>query len=182
MLLSAASPAPCQTKHIAPSPIASPMLIVMKPKKDPLDPPKYRAVVDYRRVNEYLKPLSYRMPTCDSLWYTLDRAKYISTADCADGYWLAPLDPSTSWMTAVDTPQGRMEWTCLPMGIQGLLEACDRGFLAARSSALTPRAQRAKLGATGGFAARCIRRCNLARAQTNSRIKPLRARNEIWLD
>ena len=75
-------------------------------------------VVDYRRVNEYLKPLSYRMPTCDSLWYTLGRAKYISTADCADGYWLAPLDPSTSWMTAVDTPQGRMEWTCLPMGIQ----------------------------------------------------------------
>eukprot|EP01046_Picozoa_sp_COSAG06_P079624 COSAG06_NODE_27032_length_602_cov_3.377734_2_plen_80_part_01 len=60
MLLSAASPAPCQTKHIAPSPIASPMLIVMKPKKDPLDPPKYRAVVDYRRANEYLKPLSYR--------------------------------------------------------------------------------------------------------------------------
>ena len=40
--------------------------------------------VDFRRINEFIKPHSFRLPTCDSLWYTLDDAKYISTADAAD--------------------------------------------------------------------------------------------------
>jgi hypothetical protein len=100
------------------SPIASPVLIIPKPKKNPTDPPRYRFVIDYRSVNTTLVPHSYRLPTCDSLWYTLDNATYISTADAADGYWLAPLDPETAWLTAFDTPEGRHEWTCLPMGIQ----------------------------------------------------------------
>ena len=30
----------------------------------------------------------------------MDKAKYITTADAADGYWLAPLDPETSYLTA----------------------------------------------------------------------------------
>jgi hypothetical protein len=64
------------------------------------------------------KHKSYRLPACDQLWYSLDNAKYISTADAADGYWLAPLDLETSYLTAVDTPLGRCEWTCLPMGLQ----------------------------------------------------------------
>ena len=100
------------------SPVASPLLIVPKPKKHPLDPPRYRLVCDYRRINKLIKHKSYRLPACDQLWYSLDNAKYISTADAADGYWLAPLDLETSYLTAVDTPLGRCEWTCLPMGLQ----------------------------------------------------------------
>ena len=66
------------------SPVGSPMLIILTPKKNPLDPPRYRCVIDFRRINEFIKPHSFRLPTCDSLWYTLDDAKYISTADAAD--------------------------------------------------------------------------------------------------
>ena len=101
------------------SPIASSLLCIPKPQKDPLDPPKYRLVSDYRHCNDkVIKHESARLPTCDQLWYSLDKAKIISTCDALDGYWLAPLDPQTSWITAVDTPIGRYEWTCLPMGIQ----------------------------------------------------------------
>eukprot|EP01043_Picozoa_sp_COSAG02_P099778 COSAG02_NODE_35885_length_462_cov_0.710744_1_plen_92_part_10 len=59
---------------------------------------------DYRQINKLIERKSYRLPSCDQLWYSLDKAKYISTADAADGYWLAPLDPETSFLTAVDTP------------------------------------------------------------------------------
>ena len=46
------------------------------------------------------------------------RRATVCTADAADGYWLAPLDQETKWLTAFDTPMGRYEWNCLPMGIQ----------------------------------------------------------------
>ena len=98
------------------SPIASPVLIILKPKLKPTDPPRYRFVVDYRMVNSVIEQHGFRVNTCENLWYTLDDAVFISTADAADGYWLAPLDPATAWLTAFDTPDGRMEWTCLPMG------------------------------------------------------------------
>jgi hypothetical protein len=49
----------------------------------------------------------------------LDKAKFVTTADAADGYWLAPLDKTTSYsLTAFDSPLGRLEWLCLPMGLQ----------------------------------------------------------------
>eukprot|EP01043_Picozoa_sp_COSAG02_P083364 COSAG02_NODE_21398_length_789_cov_2.708696_2_plen_89_part_00 len=31
---------------------------------------------------------------------------------------LAPLDKTTSYLTAFDSPLGRLEWLCLPMGLQ----------------------------------------------------------------
>ena len=72
-----------------------------------------RTASDFRRLTVCGTP---------SLWYTLDDAKYISTADAADGYWLAPLDQETKWLTAFDTPMGRYEWNCLPMGFQCFME------------------------------------------------------------
>jgi hypothetical protein len=105
------------------SPVASPVLIIPKPRKLPTDPPRFRFVVDYRMINAIIAPHGFRVNTCESLWYTLDNAVYLSTADAADGYWLAPLDRTStarsgSWLTAFDTPEGRHEFTCLPQGIQ----------------------------------------------------------------
>ena len=55
-----------------------------------------RMVCDYRMCNDkVIKHQSARLPTCDQLWYSLDKAKIISCADALDGCWLAPLDPST---------------------------------------------------------------------------------------
>ena len=109
-----------KTKHIEPStsPVASQLLIFPKPKKHPLDKPTKRVVVDMRTINTQVVHHSYRLPTCDTLWYSLDKAKYISTADMKDGYWLAPLDSQSRWLTAFDTPVGRMQWKCVPMGLQ----------------------------------------------------------------
>ena len=134
------------------SPVGSPMLIIPKPKKDPLDPPRYRCVIDFRRINEFIKPHSFRLPTCDSLWYTLDDAKYISTADAADGYWLAPLDQETKWLTAFDTPMGRYEWNCLPMGIQpaaGWFQCFMEDALARHNLLYTTEANRKRNANTG---------------------------------
>ena len=54
----------------------------------------------------------------DSLWYSMDKANWISTADALDGYWLAPLDPETRYLTAFNSILGRFEWLCTPMGLQ----------------------------------------------------------------
>ena len=134
------------------SPVASPVLIIPKPKKLPTDEPRYRFVIDYRAINEVIKHHGFRVNTCDSLWYTLDKAKYISTADAADGYWLAPLDKTTAYLTAFDAPDGRYEWTCLPMGIQpasGWFQSFMEDILAANDLLYTGEGNRKQNADTG---------------------------------
>ena len=69
-------------------------------------------------MNECLVPQSYRLPAMDSLWYSMDSARFISTADALDGFWLAPLDDATRHLTAFNSILGRFEWLCTPMGLQ----------------------------------------------------------------
>ena len=94
------------------------MLFVPKPKKAPDEPTRWRCVIDYRRINEILEPGSYRLPAMDALWYSMDSAEWISSADALDGFWLAPTDPETRWLTAFNSILGRFEWLCTPMGLQ----------------------------------------------------------------
>ena len=132
--------------------MASPVLIIPKPKKLPTDEPRFRFVIDYRAINEVIRHHGFRVNTCDSLWYTLDKAKYISTADAADGYWLAPLDKTTAYLTAFDAPDGRYEWTCLPMGIQpasGWFQSFMEDILAANNLLYTGEGNRKRNATTG---------------------------------
>ena len=39
-------------------------------------------------------------------------------ADAADGFWLAPVDEQSHWLTAFNSVMGRFEWLCTPMGLQ----------------------------------------------------------------
>lgn len=100
------------------SPVGSPMVFVAKPKKNETDPTRFRCCIDFRRINECLKPQSYRLPAMDSLWYSMDQAEWISSADAADGFWLAPVDEQSRWLTAFNSVMGRFEWLCTPMGLQ----------------------------------------------------------------
>lgn len=100
------------------SPVGSPMVFVPKAKKNETDPTRFRCCIDYRRINECLKPQSYRLPAMDSLWYSMDQAEFISSADAADGFWLAPVDKESRWLTAFNSVMGRFEWLCTPMGLQ----------------------------------------------------------------
>ena len=83
------------------SPVGSPMVFVPKAKKNETDPTRFRCCIDYRRINECLKPQSYRLPAMDSLWYSMDQAEFISSADAADGFWLETLAASASALAAM---------------------------------------------------------------------------------
>ena len=103
------------------SPWNSPLFLV--PKKDG----SYRAVVDFRRVNQVTEPDHYPLPVLNDLLQSIGKDNTVfTTLDLKSGFWQIPLSDASRSVTAFSTPSGHYEWLRCPMGLRNSPLTCQR--------------------------------------------------------
>lgn len=100
------------------SPWNFPLLIVPK-KIDGSNKPRWRIVVDFRRLNEVTVDDIFPLPNIVDILEKLGKAKYFSTLDMANGYHQVPLDPSDREKTSFSTHNGHYNFLRMPQGLKG---------------------------------------------------------------
>lgn len=99
------------------SPYSSPLLVVpKKPGKD--GQPKWRVVVDFRKLNEVTIGDSFPLPNINDILDQLGHAQYFSTLDLASGYHQIQMNPRDAHKTAFSTDYGHFEFTRMPFGLK----------------------------------------------------------------
>jgi len=78
---------------------------------------EYRAVTDYRLLNEQTVKNRYPLPRADQLFDKLAHAKYFSKIDLRTGFYQILIAAEDRHKTAFVTGQGQFEYTVLPMGL-----------------------------------------------------------------
>ena len=66
------------------------------------------------------------MPRIDDLIDRLGQVTYISTLDLTKGYWQVPVAAKDRSKTALTTPFGLYQFTCMPFGLQVALATFQR--------------------------------------------------------
>ena len=91
--------------------------VVMVKKKDSNS---FRMTIDYRKLNAVTRPMSFPIPTLDSVFDTLgnDDPQYFTTIDLQSGYWQVGLHPDDQRKAAFITQSGVYEWEVMPMGLR----------------------------------------------------------------
>jgi hypothetical protein len=78
---------------------------------------EYRAVTDYRLLNEQTVKNRYPLPRADQLFDKLAHAKYFSKIDLRTGFYQILIAEQDRHKTAFVTSQGLFEYNVLPMGL-----------------------------------------------------------------
>jgi hypothetical protein len=100
---------------VSQSEYAAPHFYVDKP--DSATTGEYRAVTDYRRLNEQTVKNRYPLPRADQLFDKLAHAKYFSKIDLRTGFYQILIAEKDRHKTAFVTNQGLFEYNVLPMGL-----------------------------------------------------------------
>ena len=87
------------------------------PKPDSATTGEYRAVTDYRLLNEQTVKNRYPLPRADQLFDKLAHAKYFSKIDLRTGFYQILISEKDRHKTAFSTSQGLFEYNVLPMGL-----------------------------------------------------------------
>ena len=95
------------------SPWASPVVLVKKKNGD------FRFAVDYRRLNQVTKPMSFPLPRPDDVYDTIgeSHAQIFTVLDLACGFWQIPLDTQSRTKTAFTSHSGNYQFKKLPFGL-----------------------------------------------------------------
>ncbi|VDI55350.1 Hypothetical predicted protein, partial [Mytilus galloprovincialis] len=95
------------------SPYHSSVILVKKPNNT------YRFVLDFRKLNEVTKKVSFSIPKIEEVVDTVgySRAKIFSSLDLASGFHQVPLDEQSKHKTAFMTPQGQYQFKRLCFGL-----------------------------------------------------------------
>lgn len=103
---------------------SSPAFLQEKPDKQ-----SHRLLVNYRQCNKHIIFDSHPLPTIDSAFQYLSKAKYFSTMDLKSSYFQCPISSASSHITAFSVPFGTYEYLRIPQGIcigsQALSRAMD---------------------------------------------------------
>ena len=99
------------------SPWNSPLLIVPK-RAGPDGKPKWRMVVDFRKLNEKTIGDAHPLPDITEILDQQGQSKYFTCLDMAMGYHQIALEPGESPKTAFSTKQGHWEYRRLPFGLK----------------------------------------------------------------
>ena len=78
---------------------------------------EYRAVTDYRLLNDQTVKNHYPLPRADQLFDKLAHAKYFSKIDLRTGFYQILIAEKDRHKTAFVTSQGLFEYNVLPMGL-----------------------------------------------------------------
>ena len=99
------------------SPWSSPIWIV--PNKSAVnDIPKWRLVIDYRKLNAKTVEDRYPIPNINEILYKLGRSNYFSTLDLAAGYHQIEIDKNDISKTAFSVDHGHYEFLRMPFGLR----------------------------------------------------------------
>lgn len=113
----------------------SPLILV--PKKSSDGSPKFRLVVDYRKLNRKLIPDRFPLPRIEDIFDNLGKSKYFSIMDLQAGYHQIPLNKESRKFTAFSTDNGMYQWTVLPFGLSVAPSSFSR-MMALAFSKLSP--------------------------------------------
>ena len=94
---------------------AAPHFYVEKPETPTTG--EYRAVTDFRALNEITVKNRYPLPRADELFDRLVNAKYFSKIDLRTGFYQILINEADRHKTAFTTSQGLFEYNVLPMGL-----------------------------------------------------------------
>ncbi|XP_036141761.1 uncharacterized protein LOC118645219 [Monomorium pharaonis] len=103
----------CQSK----SQWNAPLLVVPK-KPDATGKPRFRVVVDFRKLNEITIGDSFPVPNITDILDQLGNAKYFTTLDLAAGYHQISVAEKDKGKTAFSTPYGHYEFNRMPFGLR----------------------------------------------------------------
>jgi hypothetical protein len=78
--------------------------------------------LDPRDLNKELQREHYQLPTFEEISTRLAGAKVFTKMDANKGYWQIPLDEESSYLTTMNTPNGRYRFKRLPFGIHSAQE------------------------------------------------------------
>ena len=99
------------------SPWNAPIWIVPK-KADASGKPKFRIVIDYRKLNEKTIEDKYPLPQISDLLDKLGRCRYFSIIDLKSGFHQIEMDPESREKTAFSTPNYHLEFNRMPFGLK----------------------------------------------------------------
>lgn len=102
------------------SPWASPLHIVTK--KDG----GLRVCGDYRRLNSVTRPDRYPIPRIQDFTYQLHNMKLFSKLDLKMAYYWIPIAEEDAQKTAIITPFGLFEFTCMTFGLRNASQTFQR--------------------------------------------------------
>lgn len=88
------------------------MVTVPKPNGD------IRITTDLRKLNQYVIPLQYPLPTTQDIFLKLRNAKVFTKMDFSKAYFSVPLSQASRELTTTSTPVGLMQYRKLPMGLK----------------------------------------------------------------
>ena len=94
----------------------SSLVLVKKPNG------KLRICIDPKPLNKAPKRNHYPLPVIEDILPDLAQAKVFSLFDVKNGYWHLELDEESSFLTTLETPDGRFRWRRLPFGISPAAE------------------------------------------------------------
>ena len=95
----------------------SPLLLVPK-KPDSSGVRRWRVVVDFRRLNDITRDVTFPLPHIHDILDQLGQMKYFSTLDLASGYHQVQIAESDREKTAFSTEQGHFEFERMPFGLK----------------------------------------------------------------
>jgi hypothetical protein len=99
------------------SPWNSPILVIPK-KADASGQPKFRIVVDYRKLNDKTVGDAYPLPDITEILDQLGQAKYFSCLDLAMGYHQITMNPKDVDKTSFSTNEGHWAYKRMPFGLK----------------------------------------------------------------
>jgi len=99
------------------SPWNSPLLIAPK-REGPDGQPKWRMVVDFRKLNEKTIGDAHPLPDITEILDRLGQSKYFTCLDMVMGYHQIELEPREGSKTTFSTKQGHWEYLRLPFGLK----------------------------------------------------------------
>ena len=100
------------------SPWNSPVFLIKKPTQPGIQP-KYRFLIDLRKLNSVIIPQFYPLPTMDDCSYLVGEVKptIFSVLDQTAGYYSLPLSEDCAPKTAFSVKNAHYHWLRLPMGL-----------------------------------------------------------------
>ncbi|CAK1579237.1 unnamed protein product [Parnassius mnemosyne] len=120
------------------SPWSSPIWVVRK-KLDASGERKWRAMIDYRKLNDVTIGETYPIPQITEILDQLGKSQYFTSLDFASGFHQIPVSSEDAPKTAFSVPQGHFQFTRMPIGLknapatfQKLMNTCLSGLQGSR--------------------------------------------------
>ena len=90
----------------------SPLIIVQRDQHD------IRPCLDYRALNEIIKPISYPLPRISDVLNSIGQSPYMSTVDMASAFHQLQIHPDDRHLTAFTVRNSKFKFNSIPFGLQ----------------------------------------------------------------